>query len=61
MTCRAAINQARPLPRHALSFAGVTPEQSARGIHAVCETCGKELRDAEQWFAETCEGKKKEA
>lgn len=59
MTCRAAINQARrPLPRHDLSFAVVTPEQEARGIYAVCLRCEKEVQGAEQWFSETCEGNK---
>lgn len=61
MTCRAAINQARRSPaRHVLSFASVTPEQEARGIHATCLRCGAELRDSAQWFSETCEGKKEE-
>ena len=57
MTCPA---QLRPFPRHALSFAGVTEEQSLQGIHAVCLRCGAELRDSQQWFAEPCEEKKEE-
>lgn len=61
MTCRAAINQARrPLPLHVLSFASVTPEQEARGIHATCLRCGAEVTDAERWFGEACPGEKKE-
>lgn len=61
MTCRAAINQAkRPLPRHVLSFASVTPEQEQRGIHAVCLRCEAELTDAQRWFGESCPGKKEE-
>lgn len=62
MICHAAIDQAkRPPARHVLSFASVTPEQEARGIHATCLRCEAELRDSAQWFSETCQGKQEEA